>query len=93
MTTPTTEPTTEAGQRYLDEWPLDSRRKHVPATEAEAAATEKARADALELARDRLLMAVEAAILNIQHDRIGAAITGLRVARDLTRALEGANRV
>jgi hypothetical protein len=33
----------------------------------------------------RLLTSVEAAILNIQHDRIGAAIAGLRVARDLTR--------
>lgn len=33
----------------------------------------------------RLLTAVEAAILNIQHNRISAAIAGLRVARDLSR--------
>ena len=41
MTTPTTEPTTEAGQRYLNEWPLDSRRKHVLAIEVESAANER----------------------------------------------------
>ena len=42
---------------------------------------------ALRQENERYRVAVEAAILNIQHDRIGAAIAGLRVARDLNRAV------